>query len=279
MNTVLDTALSYAARDWPVFPRRGKGGPLVKWGSEATTDEKQIRDWWRRWPDAQIGIVTGAQLDVLDIDCKGDGPTGFDTLADLGFPLWFTTPTVHTQSGGCHAYFAAPAVPIRNTAGTQGRGIGVQLDWRGVGGCVVAPSPGSRYRWDPILGPDTPLAEVPAALLPRQPRASALGGPAPVSPDGLTRYAAAALDKACRLILAARRGEQETTLNNECFSIGTLAGAGGIPSQFARSTLQWAASQLPDLDPSRPWRPGEAASKAVISFDAGVRQPRRSVNG
>jgi hypothetical protein len=45
----------------------------------------------------------------------------------------------------------------------------------------------------------------------------------------LSPYAAeAALDSACYVIIGAPNGEQECTLVAECFSIGTLAGAGAI---------------------------------------------------
>jgi hypothetical protein len=42
-----------------------------------------------------------------------------------------------------------------------------------------------------------------------------------------------------RRIVDASAGEQEATINGECFAIGTLAGANGIPTAFARRTLRW----------------------------------------
>jgi hypothetical protein len=60
----LDAALAYAARGWPVLPLRGKvprirkaaGGSGVH---DATTDLEQIKQWWTKWPDANIGIACG----------------------------------------------------------------------------------------------------------------------------------------------------------------------------------------------------------------------------
>jgi hypothetical protein len=49
-------------------------------------------------------------------------------------------------------------------------------------------------------------------------------------------------------------GAQERTLNAESFAIGTRAGAGAIPADFARRTLVWAAHHIPDHDRARPWR-------------------------
>nr|WP_225438582.1 bifunctional DNA primase/polymerase [Candidatus Frankia nodulisporulans] len=60
----------YAGLGWPVVPvaspdaavvRPGKQ-PLVRdWPSAASTSPGQIQDWWRRWPDANVGIVTATQ--------------------------------------------------------------------------------------------------------------------------------------------------------------------------------------------------------------------------
>jgi hypothetical protein len=47
--TNLEAALSYAWRGWYVYPSRTKrGGYGIKWGTEATTDEKIVRGWWTR---------------------------------------------------------------------------------------------------------------------------------------------------------------------------------------------------------------------------------------
>lgn len=213
---------------------------------------------------------------MLDVDTKGD-TSGFDTLDDLGYALLPVTPMAHTPSGGLHLYFAIPEhVTIRNTQGGRGCGIGPGLDWRGTGGYVIVPSLGSRYRWDPVNNlAAVPLAPVPADLLPRVPTPAI--SVKPVQPvAGLDDYGEAALDSACRRILAAPNGEQQATLNAECFAIGTLAGAGGLPIGFARDVLLWAARRLINHDPRRPWRDTELERKVDAAFDAGMRQPRRA---
>jgi hypothetical protein len=176
-----------------------------------------------------------------------------------------------------HTYFAPPEhVDISCTGGDRGRGIGPGLDWRGNGGYVIAPAPGTGYEWDPIWNLDTiPLAPVPAALLPREPERPAVVHP--VKPTtGLSPYAEGALDSACRRILAAPAGEQEATLNAECFAIGTLAGARAIPSGFAHRALIWAARQMLHHDPRWPWRAHEIEAKVYRSFEAGIRHPREA---
>jgi hypothetical protein len=271
-DSPLDQALEYAERGYRVFPARDKSHPLVKWRTNASTDLIRIVTWWKRWPHALICTPTGEIDVVLDVD----PPAGLDTLETFGWPFgcWFVTPTSRTPRGGLHAHFRIPEGNIRNTTGQHGRGIGVNLDWRGLGGYVVMPSPGSGYSWDEHLGLDTPLMEVPPELLPREPvkekrTCAEIDRPAAT---GLDRYAEDALDDACRKILAAPNGQQEATLNSESFAIGTLAGSGGISEGFARDTLRWAASRL--VSYKEPWRPGEAEAKAEHAFDAGMRHPR-----
>lgn len=277
--TALDDALKCAARIGPVIPcHPGDKLPRTKHGFyDASTDPGVIARWWMRWPDSWIGAPTGEALGavILDIDRKG-GVDGFDTLDDLGFGVLPDTPMVHTASGGLHLYFKIPPGGLRNTNGKRGRGIGPGLDWRGTGGYVILPSVSSGYHWDPHQNIDTvPLAEVPAALLPRVPVREA---PAkPVRPEtGLSPYAAKALDDACRKIAGAPSGEQEATLNGEAFSIGTLAGAGAIPHSFAFQALVWAAGRMPSYDSRRPWIASELNRKVSRAFNDGVNQPRRS---
>jgi hypothetical protein len=141
-------------------------------------------------------------------------------------------------------------------------------------------SPGSGYQWDPHWNLDTaPLAPVPAALLPREPEPRP-AAPRPMLPtSGLSPYADGALDRACRAIIVAPCGEQETTLHNESFAIGTLAAAGGVPVEIARRALLNAARRLKDYDQSRPWRAVELDRKVDRSFAAGMQHPREARHG
>jgi len=101
-NALLDAALEYAARGWHVFPCHtptsddcscgrdcgwiGKHPQTINGLKDATTDEATIRRWWKRWPQANIGLATGAVsgLVVLDEDSYKGGDTtksGHTTLA------------------------------------------------------------------------------------------------------------------------------------------------------------------------------------------------------
>ena len=282
--TPLDAALRYAVRGWAVFPCRSAGTrrkqPLTARGFlDASTETTIIEDWWRRWPDALIGLPTGrcSRLVVLDIDVKDPKANGFDALDELGLAPLPAAPLVHTASGGLHVYFAAGELELRNSASQ----IGAGLDVRGDGGYVIVPSRGSGYRWDPHhhFGTVVPPT-APACLWPPVASREASRAP-PVRPSRfLMPYAERALDSACRSITSAPRGEQERTLNSETFSIGSkLAGAGGLPADLARRVLHWAASQMPSHNPRRPWQPAELARKVDRAFDAGMRQPRAARRG
>ena len=280
--TPLEAALRYAARGWPVLPCQwqgeGRKRPLTNHGlKDATADMAILTAFWTRWPEALIGVPTGEAIGyvVLDIDRKEGGPDGLATLGKIDCPILPLTPTVHTASGGMHLYFIRPEGGLRNTNGARGRGIGPGLDWRGDGGYVILPSPGSGYAWNGRLNfKSYPPVPVPEALLPRErePETRPQKPERPVRREiGLSRYAEAALDKAARAIIGAPGGEQEATLNAECFSIGTLAGAGGIPAGFAKKVLVWAARQMRDHDPNRPWRTGEIEFKVARAFADGMR--------
>jgi hypothetical protein len=281
-------AVAYCRRGWPIFPCHWSGDrrktPLVERGFHvATTDEEQVQEWLRRWPRALIGTPTGragAGPVVLDIDIKRANANGFDTLADIGHAVLPETPMVHTESGGLHVYFDPGEREIRNSAGNRGRGIGPGLDVRGDGGYVILPSPGSGYHWDPIWHADSvPLALTPDWLIAPQPERHQCASRPVAAADGLSPYAGAALDKACRRIIDAPPGEQEATLNAQAFAIGTLAAAKGIPTGFARRALLWAAHQVHDYDCRRPWRSGELERKIDRAFSDGLRQPREMCRG
>jgi hypothetical protein len=121
------------------------------WQTKATTKSSQIEKWWRLWPEANIGLVTGDGLIVVDLD----GPEAEAYAEERGLP---STASVKT-SRGWHLYYAGDG-PCRV-------GIGPGVDVRGNGGYVVAPpsvhKTGAEYTWINAL--ETTLAEVPAWVL------------------------------------------------------------------------------------------------------------------
>jgi transposase len=72
--------------------------PLTPHGlKDATSDPTQLTRWWRRWPQANIGLVTGERADVLDVD----GPAGRAALRRFaaGHDLSLDGPLVQTGTG------------------------------------------------------------------------------------------------------------------------------------------------------------------------------------
>jgi len=269
--------ICYAGQGLPVFPCIGTGParkrPYPPNGFHAaTTDTAIIRAWWALWPDALIGMPTGPASGrwVLDVDVKRAEENGFDTLEDLGHLPLPETPVVHTASGGVHYYFDAGDRELRNSAGLIGPGV----DVRGAGGYVILPSEGSGYYWDPVLNFDTvPMAPAPDWLWPPKPSRPPMTAP-PVPVTGLSRYGERAIELACDAIARAPMGQQERTLNAECFSLGTAAGAGLIPADIALRALLRAAHSMPDYDPGFPWRAEEIDFKVRRAFNAGAANPR-----
>ena len=136
--TLLEAAIEHARDGFKIFPLIPNSKiPLIKdWENEATQDEEKIKYWWKKTPNANIGIST-KDIAVVDIDTKDPKKNGFETLARLAkegktFP---STMGQITPTGGRHFIYTTPR-PIKSTAGKIGPGI----DTRGVGGYVVAGS-------------------------------------------------------------------------------------------------------------------------------------------
>jgi hypothetical protein len=158
---MIAAALKWADRGFPVFPvvPRGKKplGSLVPHGlSDACREQDIIRDWWRREPKANIGIVTGGGHFVVDLDDAEAISWFANACGRHGAPKTLTVRT----SRGYHVFFACGA-EVPTSAGRLAPGV----DVRGEGGCVVAapsihPS-GTVY----TIARNLPIAEAPAWLV------------------------------------------------------------------------------------------------------------------
>jgi len=168
-SKTLRAALDYRARGWSVIPViSGTKRPAVRWLNfqEQPADETEIREWFARWPDASVAIVTGAVsgLLVIDIDPRHGGE---ESLAAWQREHGLLLPTVEAVSGGAgrHLYFAHPGGELRNKVG-----LAPGIDLRGDGGYIVAPpslhASGRRYTWRRSHDPDSlALAPLPDWLL------------------------------------------------------------------------------------------------------------------
>ena len=132
----------------------GKHPLILRWPENASRSDTLIGFWWKRWPEANIGLVTGAPSGfvALDVDPRHGGHVSLEELeAKLGeLPK---TVEAETGSGGRHILFKHPGTKVSNSAGLLGPG----LDVRGDGGYIVAPpslhASGRRYTWDPTRHP------------------------------------------------------------------------------------------------------------------------------
>jgi hypothetical protein len=151
-------ALAFLRRGWSVVPIRPRAKlPLIAWEQyqHRRADEDEIAEWFQRWPNANIGIVTGnvSHLVVLDIDPVHGGADSLAQLEAANGPL---PATVEAETGGSgrHLYYLAPPMALRSRAGLA-RGI----DLRAEGGLVVAPPSihpsGKAYVWRAGHDPQT----------------------------------------------------------------------------------------------------------------------------
>jgi hypothetical protein len=291
MTPLLEAALGYAARGIPVYPvhwpRPTPGGaslacscprgracdrlakhPLVRHGvKEATTDPDSIGRWWRRWPQANVGLATGICFDVLDVD----GPTGLAALRQLqeAAGLRLPGPLVATGGGGWHHWFAPTGLGNRPPRGLS------HVDWRGRGGCVLAPpsrhASGGYYRW--LVGLDqAPLFEVPAALYarldPNPPTTTApVGTVGPAAPGH--PYARRVLAAELAALGRATPAHRNHTLNCTAFKVYRYVAGGLLNDDDVRNAFTEAALAI-GLDTAEVDRTLASARTAGLANPRGV---------
>ncbi|QBQ56231.1 bifunctional DNA primase/polymerase [Nitrosococcus wardiae] len=165
MDTKLSHAITYAQQGYRLLPVKpnSKVPFLKEWTKKATRDPAILEDYWRQYPQANIGLATGEDSGcfVLDVDVKKDAP-GEQSLEELESEYGVLPETLKakTPTGGFHYFFRHPGGRLGNRANFR-----PGLDIRGDGGYVlVAPSivEGKAYGW---LNEGTPLAEAPDWLL------------------------------------------------------------------------------------------------------------------
>ena len=132
----------------------GKHPKTANGVKDATTDLAVIQKWWSEYPQANIGIATGAKsgIIVIDIDPRHSGNESFERLQKEFGKL--PEPQVTTGGNGYHLYYRCPKhfEFLKNTVDLGGfKGI----DVRGENGYVLAPPSnhvsGGYYRWNIIM--------------------------------------------------------------------------------------------------------------------------------
>lgn len=160
-----EAAVAYASWGWPVFPLKPRSkAPASRHGfKDATTDVDRLHAWWAKHPDHNVGLATGHGFDVIDIDVpKEDQPLpGALALVKLIDRMGMNFPLVHgqvaTARGGLHLYVAC-------RGGGNGAALAPGIDYRGLGGYVVAPpstlSGHRRQSWAWVVKPSPTLTGV-----------------------------------------------------------------------------------------------------------------------
>jgi putative DNA primase/helicase len=319
---LLAAALGYAARGWPVFPcnpnnkqpllgadKDAGGKPIRGTGGlkKASTDPEQITAWWKRFPNALIGLCAGhptkgtetaehpagLPLLVLDFDPRADAETGEvwtlqrlkgETEAQIGTKLPESL-AVLTPSDGVHLYLLAAdgGEAIRNRGN-----LPEHVDVRGLGGYVIAPpsimTDGRRYRLhrkEPMGGIAKAPEELLAVLRDRggkgvsietsaEPRKVSSAGKRQLSGDDAVRkYALAGLDAELQAVRSAGSGRRNAQLNESALKIAALVAAGALEATLARSLLESAARENPGRDSD-----GQLQATIDSGWSAGLNNPR-----
>jgi hypothetical protein len=172
-----EAALAYARNGFPVFPvdpktktpipardKDADGNPIPGTGGhyKATCDEEQIRKWWKRHPNALIGMPMGARTGIwaLDVDTSEDHDDGLKAWLKLAAKHPAIVTRQHlSATGGPHLIFIWNAEqPIECSSGDLPAGIHV----KGMGGYIVVPPSRRKGRFytvhnehniDPIVPP------------------------------------------------------------------------------------------------------------------------------
>jgi hypothetical protein len=148
--TLSAAALRYADLGIPVFPCiPGGKQPLTPNGfHDATSSSRIVHAWWRRNPNANIGLPTGTRSGVLVVDVDvhpgGHGFAAFERARSEGLgDHWGWL--VRTPSGGVHAYYPPGAEQEQRSWQVPS----AHIDFRGDGGYVIAPP--SRIEVDGVI--------------------------------------------------------------------------------------------------------------------------------
>lgn len=234
---MIDHALDYAARGWKVFPLVGKVPRTKRGHLDATGDPEQIRAWWTRWPDANIGAPVPHKVIVLDVDPRNDGD-----IAALGNIPLTSTCWSGRGDGGRHLYFQRPDTGLY-TSTRLPKGIDLKVNGYLVVPPSLHPDSGMPYRWE--KHPIAPLPERLRELLrPLPPRIR----PAVRKGDGkgLVEFVAAQLEGNVNngLYWAACSAADDGILADIADELVAAAVAAGHPEAGARRTVDSARRKV-----------------------------------
>ncbi len=139
-NEILIAALEYCKKGFSVIPLGVNKKPLLESWKEfqnRRATEEEVRSWFKTWPNANVGIVTGQISGFVAVDVEKEGST--EGL--------IATVISETGGGGFHYLYLRPKNGIKNST----KKIRPYTDIRGDGGYIMAPPSihpsGNRYKW------------------------------------------------------------------------------------------------------------------------------------
>jgi hypothetical protein len=312
---MLHHAMGYAAMGWEIFPLRartkkpfgekewleaGFKGVQRRIGDKvetkfgclvATGNPALIEAWWKRWPDADIGLhcSRASGVWVLDADISESDPdpakhkNGFKTLdayAQEGLVLPHTVQQT-TPSGGRHWFFRWPdGVGPEDLKNSVQKRLGNGLDTRAEGGYIVLPPSRhpdfqNRYAFDPGCDPaDVRVADSPEWLLERlrRPLVAATASaqePRAYEVTGLHPYVRRVLDDECARIRAAGPGTRHHTLFAACAAVGSRIGQGNLSRGYAEQHLIVAGLDMAARSGKSDWTDKEVRRVVKDGLDKG----------
>jgi hypothetical protein len=234
------------------------GHLAVHGAHSATINQQRLRQWWSIHPAANVGIATGDNIIVLDIDPRHCGDRSLAEI-ERAHEVLPASWRAATGGGGWHIYFAIP--PTRRY---KNKPLAPGIDVRGYGGLVAAPpslhQSGRNYAW--THGPDSAaLAIVPpwlAALL--QPPPPILR-PIPIARLSHERLRAK-LDGVLRAVATANEGERNNFTYWGACRLAEMAAADTLPHDYAIALIVEAASRT-GLSRSEAQRTAQSAFRGV----------------
>lgn len=145
MSDKLQTALKLCEANYCIIPVSKDKKPLIAWTEYQTrkSTPEEIKEWFKKFKNPNIGIVTGQISNLLVVDC--DSQEAIEQIESM-LPDNIVLPVSATPRGGRHYYFA-------HTDGIPNKaGILSKIDVRSLGGYIVTcpsiSSNGKAYTWE-----------------------------------------------------------------------------------------------------------------------------------
>lgn len=252
--TLLNGALWYASLGLRVIPCEpgGKKPVISDWPNRASDDPTVIRQWWAWYPNANIGLLTGYGIDVLDVDVK-DGRNGMQMMEYVARFGLLRNPiaVIRTPSGGLHLWYRA--------SGGRCGAVGAhrELEFKGWRSNVLAPPSvidGRRYEVIEV-GDGTGVLDW--AAIKRLFRPATRGG----VPKRLRYGDVRSLERLARYVANAPEGNRNNLLFwaacearrcgfDDLTPLAAAAGVAGLPDDEIMRTLASAEQRQPLLSPA-----------------------------